>query len=47
MIYEFRTYTLTPGAVPQVLELFGDSYKHRKMHSELAAFWFTEIGPLN
>lgn len=47
MIYEFRTYTLTPGAVPQVLELFGDSYKHRKKHSELAAFWFTEIGPLN
>ena len=47
MIYEFRTYNLTPGAVPQVLELFGDGYEHRKKHSELAAFWFTEVGPLN
>jgi hypothetical protein len=47
MIYEFRTYNLTPGAVPQVLELFGAGYEHRKKHSELAAFWFTEVGPLN
>ena len=47
MIYEFRKYNLTPGAVPQVLELFGAGYVHRKKHSELAAFWYTEVGPLN
>jgi hypothetical protein len=47
MIYEFRTYTLTPGATPKVLEMFGAAYEHRKKYSELAAFWTTEFGPLN
>lgn len=47
MIYEFRTYTLTPGAMPKVLEMFGEAYEHRKKYSELAAFWTTEFGPLN
>ncbi len=47
MIYEIRTYTLRPGTLPEVIKRFGDNYEHRRKHSELAAFWFTEIGPLN
>ncbi len=47
MIYEFRTYTLTTGAMSKVLEVFGDAYEHRKKYSELTAFWRTEFGPLN
>ncbi len=47
MIYEFRIYTLTTGAMPKVLEMFGEAYEYRKKYSELAAFWKTEFGPLN
>ncbi len=47
MIYEFRTYTLIPGAMPKVLDMFGEAYEHRRKYSELAAFWRTEFGPLN
>lgn len=47
MIYEFRTYTLKPGSLPEVEKRFGDGYEHRKQYSPLAAFWHTEIGPLN
>ncbi|MCE2493764.1 MAG: NIPSNAP family protein [Alphaproteobacteria bacterium] len=47
MIYEFRTYTLTPGAMPKVLDMFAEAYEHRKKYSELVAFWRTEFGPLN
>ena len=47
MIYEFRTYDLTPGSVPEVMKRFGDAYEKRKELSELAAFFYTEIGPLN
>jgi hypothetical protein len=47
MIYEFRTYNLLPGSVPEVIERFGDAYNKRKEISELVAFFYTEIGPLN
>ena len=47
MIYEFRTYDLRPGSVKEVIKLFGDAYEHRQELSKLAAFWYTEIGPLN
>lgn len=47
MIYEVRTYDLKPTTLPTVLERFGAAYEHRKQYSELAAFWYTEIGPLN
>ncbi len=47
MIYEFRTYTLTVGSLREVLKRFEDVYEHRKKYSELAAFWYTDIGPLN
>lgn len=47
MIYEVRTYTLKPGTVAQYEARFGDALHHRLKYSELAAFWHTEIGPLN
>ena len=47
MIYEVRTYQLKPGALSTVVDTFGEHYEHRKPFSELAAFWYSEIGPLN
>jgi len=47
MIYEIRTYTVKLGAIESVLEKFGDGYDTRKEIHPLAAFWYTEIGPLN
>jgi hypothetical protein len=48
MIYEVRTYDLKPRSVPEVEKRFGELYEaKRRKYSELAAFWHTEIGPLN
>ena len=47
MIYEMRTYDLKPRSLVEVEKRFGEAYEHRKKYSELAAFWHTEIGPLN
>ena len=47
MIYEFRTYTLKPGGVPEFERIFGEALPHREQYSKLAAFWHTEVGPLN
>jgi NIPSNAP len=47
MIFEIRTYRVKTGSVPEVEKRFGEAYEIRKKHSELAAFWHTEIGPLN
>ena len=47
MIYEVRTYRLQPGSLQEIIKLFGEAYEHRKKLSELAAFWYTDIGPLN
>jgi hypothetical protein len=47
MIYEVRTYTLKPGSVATFEENFAKSLPHREKYSKLAAFWHTEIGPLN
>ena len=48
MIYEMRTYDLKPRSLPEVLKRFGEGYETtRKKFSPLAAFWYTEIGPLN
>ncbi len=38
MIYEFRTYGLKPGSLPEVMKRFGEAYEHRKKYSQLAAF---------
>lgn len=47
MIYEMRTYTLTPGSVPEFERLLAERLPERQKLSPLAAFWHTEIGPLN
>lgn len=47
MIYEVRTYDLKPKSLPLVEQLFAERYEKRRHHSEMAAFWHTEIGPLN
>jgi hypothetical protein len=47
MIYEVRTYNVRPGTLPEVEKRYAEAYEKRKQFSELAAFWHTEIGPLN
>ena len=47
MIVEMRTYTLQPGTVGQFEERFGAALAVRAKLSPLAAFWHTEVGPLN
>ena len=47
MIYEVRTYDLKPGGVPIFEEAFEKALPHREKYSKLAAFFHTEIGPLN
>jgi hypothetical protein len=47
MIYEVRTYNLKPRSLPEVLKRFGEAYEKRKRFSQLFAFWYTEIGPIN
>ena len=47
MIYEFRTYDIKPGTLAEVEKRFAEAYEFRKTLSPLAAFWHTEIGPLN
>lgn len=47
MIYEMRTYDLKPRSVPEFTKRIGEAYERRKRLSPLAAFWHTEIGPLN
>ena len=47
MIVEMRTYTLQPGTLAEVEKRFGEALPIREKHSKLAAFWHTEVGPLN
>ena len=47
MIYEARTYRLAPRGVPEFVKTFGEAYEKRQNLSKLAAFFYTEIGPLN
>ena len=47
MIVEMRTYTLQPGSVAQFEERFEQALPVRQKVSPLAAFWHTEVGPLN
>ena len=47
MIIEMRTYTLQPGTLAEVEKRFGEALPVREKHSKLAAFWHTEVGPLN
>ena len=47
MIYEFRTYTLHPRTLPEFMKRWTEALEPRLKLSKLAAFWYTEIGPLN
>ena len=47
MIIEMRSYDLRPGTVPAFEERFVAALPERTKLSPLAAFWRTEIGPLN
>jgi hypothetical protein len=47
MIIEVRTYQLKPGAVAEVEKRFAEGLPAREKLSKLAAFWHTEVGPLN
>ncbi len=47
MIYEFRTYTLHPRTQAEFVKRWQAKLPERLKHSRLAAFWTTEIGPLN
>ena len=47
MIIEMRTYTLQPGTVASFEERFAEALPARAKVSPLAAFWHTEVGPLN
>ncbi len=46
-VYEIRTYTYQPGAMPTVLERWQKVIGERIKLSPLAACWHTAIGPLN
>ena len=47
MIIEMRTYQLRPGSLATVEERFQEALPAREKHSKLAAFWHTDVGPLN
>src|SRR5262245_57866483 len=47
MIIEMRTYTLQPGTVAAFEDRFAQALPARAKVSPLAAFWHTEVGPLN
>jgi hypothetical protein len=47
MIIEVRTYALKPGSLAEVEKRFGEALPGREKLSKLAAFWHTEVGPLN
>jgi len=47
MIIEMRTYDLLPGAVRDVEDRFAAGLPYRTKFSKLAAFWHTDVGPLN
>jgi hypothetical protein len=47
MIIEVRTYTLKPGTLAEVEKRWAEKLPAREKLSKLAAFWHTEVGPLN
>ena len=47
MIVEFRTYSVRPRTLPEFLKRCGEHLERRLTYSKLAAFWYTEFGPLN
>jgi hypothetical protein len=46
-LYEFRTYTFGPGAIPKVIEAWSPRIKARSAISPLIFAGFTDVGALN
>jgi hypothetical protein len=46
-IYEIRTYTTQPGAIPTIIERWGKMVEARAKLSPLVGVWYTDMGPLN
>jgi hypothetical protein len=46
-VYEMRSYTFLPGAIPGLIEAWGKAIPQREEYSPLAAGMFTELGGLN
>ncbi len=47
MIYEIRTYNCIPGGAQELIQRVGAAYENRAKYSEVAGFWYTDIGPLH
>ena len=47
MIYEFRTYDILPGTLDKFGSKTAEKISKRIEYSDLAAFWYSDIGPLN
>ena len=47
MIYEIRTYNCVPGGAQEMIKRIDAVYEHRAKYSEVAGFWYTDIGPLH
>ena len=47
MIYEFRTYDILPGTLAKFESKTEEKISRRVEYSDLAAFWYSDIGPLN
>lgn len=49
MIVEQRTYTLHPGALPELLDTYEREGMavHRRILGNMIGYFYTEIGPLN
>jgi len=46
-IYEMRSYNYQVGAMPKVLDLWGQVIAQREEHSPLVACWYSDAGQLN
>jgi hypothetical protein len=46
-LFEMRTYTYAPGALPGVIERWADKINARVKLSPLIGAWYTELGGLN
>lgn len=46
-IYEMRTYTYAPGAIPRVIEAWSQRIAEREKLSPLVGAWYSDIGGLN
>jgi hypothetical protein len=46
-VYEMRSYTFLPGAIPGLIESWAKAIPQREEYSPLAAGMYTELGGLN